>query len=266
MAAVPLIHICDACKSYDAGRSFAVHKANLSVAEGAFVALVGTSGSGKTTLLKFINRLVQQDSGSVAVAGRETLSSDVLSLRRSIGYVFQNAGLFPHMSVAENIGITPDLLGWPAERITSRVAELLELLELPRGYASRYPATLSGGERQRAAVARAIAAYPRIVLMDEPFGALDPLTRDTIGATYRKLHDQFGFTTLMVTHDVQEAILLADQIAVMKSGRVLAQDTPRRLILENSIPDVSALISVPRRQAEQIRAAIDSRNEGNAHG
>jgi osmoprotectant transport system ATP-binding protein len=264
MATVPLIQICDACKSYDGGRSFAVHNANLSVADRAFVALVGTSGSGKTTLLKFINRLIQQDSGSVIIDGRDTLTSDVLSLRRSIGYVFQNAALFPHMSVAENVGITPDLLGWPDDKIASRVAELLDLVELPRSYVSRYPATLSGGERQRAAVARAIAAYPRIVLMDEPFGALDPLTRDSVGSTYRKLHDQFGFTTLMVTHDVQEAILLADQIAVMKSGQVLAQDTPRRLISENRIPEVTSLLSVPRRQADQIRAAIDRGNESNA--
>ncbi|HEX3502730.1 MAG TPA: ATP-binding cassette domain-containing protein [Xanthobacteraceae bacterium] len=264
MATDPLIQVRDVSKSYDGGRSFAVRNATLSVAEKVFVSLVGSSGSGKSTLLKFINRLVQQDSGSIIVGGKDTLTGDVLNLRRSIGYVFQNAALFPHMSVAENIGITPDLLGWPAARTASRVAELLDLVELPRTYGSRYPATLSGGERQRAAVARAIAAYPKIVLMDEPFGALDPLTRDVVGSTYRKLHDQFGFTTMMVTHDVQEAILLADQIAVMNSGRILAHDTPQRLS-ENTIPEVVALMTAPRRQAERIRAATDLRNGHNAH-
>jgi osmoprotectant transport system ATP-binding protein len=138
------------------------------------------------------------------------------------------------------------------------------LIELPRGYATRRPATLSGGERQRVGVARAIAAHPKIVLMDEPFGALDPITRDVVGSTYKRLHILFGLTTMMVTHDVQEAILLSDQIAVMKAGRVIALGTPRTLMAENQVDDVTSLMSMPKRQAEQVRVAIggsDSHNE-----
>jgi osmoprotectant transport system ATP-binding protein len=177
-----------------------------------------------------------------------------------IGYVFQGIGLFPHMSVGENIGITPQLLGWPAEEITARIGELLDLVELPRSYVSRLPAALSGGQRQRAAVARAIAARPRIVLMDEPFGALDPITRDSVGSAYRALHDKLGLTTLMVTHDVQEAVLLADRIAVMKSGRLLAHDTPQAL-MSASDPDVAALMAMPKRQAERIRIIMEGHPE-----
>jgi len=177
-------------------------------------------------------------------------------LRRRIGYVFQDIGLFPHMSVAENIGITPQLLGWPQREIAARSAELLDLVGLPQSYGPRFPAALSGGERQRVGVARAIAARPKIVLMDEPFGALDPITRDALGSAYRALHGKLGLTTIMVTHDVQEAVLLADEIVVMKSGRVLAQDIPRALLSDEAHPDVRALMAMPKRQAERIRAVI----------
>src|SRR4051794_33806872 len=222
-----VIELDSLCKSFDDGRTFAVDDVTLQVELGLFVALVGASGSGKTTTLKFINRLIEPDSGTVRIEGEPVAASDPATLRRRIGYVFQGIGLFPHMSVGENIAITPQLLGWPAAEIDARVRELLDLVELPQGYAARYPATLSGGQQQRAAVARAIAARPKIVLMDEPFGALDPLTRDAIAAAYRALHDRLGLTTIMVTHDVQEAVLLSDRIVAMKGGRVLANDTPR---------------------------------------
>jgi osmoprotectant transport system ATP-binding protein len=263
MPSIPLIRISDVSKSFDGGGTFAVRDANLTIAQGAFVSVVGASGSGKTTILKVINRLVQPDTGSICIDGKNTATMEITALRRSIGYVFQNVGLFPHLTVGENIGITPQLLRWSSLEITSRIDELLDLVELPRSYATRRPATLSGGERQRVGVARAIAAHPKIVLMDEPFGALDPITRDVVGSTYKRLHNLFGLTTIMVTHDVQEAILLSDRIAVVKAGRVIAMDTPRALMAENQIDDVTALMSMPKRQAEQVRVAIDGSDSHN---
>ena len=263
MPSMPFIRISDVCKSFDGGLTFAVRDASLTIAKGAFVSVVGASGSGKTTLLKFINRLIQPDSGSISIDGNDTVEMEITALRRSIGYVFQNVGLFPHLTVGENIGITPQLLKWAPAKITARIEELLDLVELPRGYAMRRPATLSGGERQRVGVARAIAAHPKIVLMDEPFGALDPITRDVVGSTYKRLHALFGLTTMMVTHDVQEAILLSDQIAVVKAGRVIALGTPRALIAENQVDDVTSLMSMPKRQAEQVRVAIDGSDSHN---
>ena len=208
----------------------AVDDVSLEVAEGEFLAIVGGSGSGKTTLLRLANRLIDADSGSITVEGEDVRAVDPVSLRRRIGYVFQSGGLFPHMSVADNIGITPKLLGTPAAEIAARVDELLDLVRLDRAqHRDRLPHELSGGQRQRVGVARALAARPRIVLMDEPFGALDPLTRDALGDDYRALHRKLGLTTVMITHDMTEAILLADRIAVMRAGRLLAQGTPAEL-------------------------------------
>jgi osmoprotectant transport system ATP-binding protein len=251
-----LIDIDRISKSFDGGRTFAVRDVSLAVEAGSFLAMVGASGSGKTTTLKAINRLIEPDRGEIRIEGERVASQDAVELRRRIGYVFQGIGLFPHMRIAENIGITPQLLGWPPDKIAARTAEVLELVGLPRSYASRFPHSLSGGERQRVALARAIAAGPRIVLMDEPFGALDPITRDAIGSAYRTLHDALGLTTIMVTHDVLEAVLLADRIAVMQGGRVLAQGTPRALMLGTADPAVGALLGMPQRQAERVRAVL----------
>ena len=258
MASGPLIELIDVAKSFDGGRSRALHDLSLRIDAGGFVALVGTSGSGKTTTLKMINRLIEPDSGQVRFEGEAVESFDAPTLRRRIGYVFQGIGLFPHMTVGENIAITPQLLGWPKPDIEARVAELLDLVELPRNYAARFPHALSGGERQRAGVARAIAARPRVMLMDEPFGALDPVTRDTLGTAYRALHDRLGMTTVMVTHDVQEAVLLADRIVVMSAGRIAADDTPGALLAGHASADVSALMAMPRRQAERIGTLLES--------
>jgi osmoprotectant transport system ATP-binding protein len=260
MADGPIIELRGATKAFDGGR--AVDDVSLTVAAGEFIAIVGASGSGKTTTLKMINRLIEPDGGTIRVEGEDVAAVSPPVLRRRIGYAFQGIGLFPHLRVAENIAITPQLLGWPAAQIATRVAELLELVGLPQTYAARYPAALSGGERQRVGVARAIAARPKIVLMDEPFGALDPITRDSLGTAYRALHDQLGLTTLMVTHDIQEAILLADRVVVMAKGRVLADASPQVLMAGHPDPEVAALMDMPRRQAERIAAMAG----GAAHG
>jgi osmoprotectant transport system ATP-binding protein len=258
MASAPLIELTNVTKTFDGGRSHALHDVSLRIDAGGFVALVGTSGSGKTTTLKMINRLIEPDRGQVRFEGEAVESFDAPTLRRRIGYVFQGIGLFPHMTVGENIVITPRLLGWPKPDIEARVAELLDLVELPRNYAARFPHALSGGERQRAGVARAVAARPRVMLMDEPFGALDPVTRDTLGTAYRALHDRLGITTVMVTHDVQEAVLLADRIVVMSAGRIAADDKPGALLAGHASAEVSALMAMPRRQAERIHLLLES--------
>jgi len=252
--AEPAIVLSHVTKSFDAGRSRAVDDVSLVVEAGGFVALVGGSGSGKTTTLKTINGLVAPTSGEVRVAGEAVSAVEPHQLRRRIGYVFQEVGLFPHLTVAENIGVTPRLLGWAKAEIAERVDELLDLVSLPRGFGARAPAALSGGQRQRVGVARALAARPSIMLMDEPFGALDPVTRDSLGTAYRAIHDRLGVTTIMVTHDVQEAVLLADRIVVMGGGRILADDAPGPLLGSDSVPEVAALMAMPRRQAERINA------------
>jgi osmoprotectant transport system ATP-binding protein len=220
------------------------------------LAIVGGSGSGKTTLLRLANRLIEADSGSITIDGEDVRKIDPIPLRRRIGYVFQSGGLFPHMSVADNIGITPKLLGMPAAEIASRVDELLDLVRLDRAqHRDRLPQELSGGQRQRVGVARALAARPKIVLMDEPFGALDPLTRDALGDDFRDLHKKLGLTTVMITHDMTEAILLADRVAVMRAGRLLALGTPAQLSKSDD-PYVGELLRTPRRQAERLNVLL----------
>ncbi|WP_027578118.1 ABC transporter ATP-binding protein [Bradyrhizobium sp. Ai1a-2] len=248
----PLIAYTNVGKTFSNGDVVAVDDVSLDVAEGEFLAIVGGSGSGKSTLLRLANRLIEADSGSVMVEGEDVRNVDPIRLRRRIGYVFQSGGLFPHLAVGANIGITPKLLGWPAAEIAARVDELLELVQLDGAqYRDRLPNELSGGQRQRVGVARALAARPRIVLMDEPFGALDPLTRDALGDDFRELHRRLKLTTVMITHDMTEALLLADRIAVMHEGRLLAQGTPAELS-ESTDPYVEKLLHTPRRQAERL--------------
>jgi osmoprotectant transport system ATP-binding protein len=174
-----------------------------------------------------------------------------------MGFIFQAVGLFPHMSVAENIGITPKLLGWPADKIRQRIDELLELVRLPtRQFRDRLPAELSGGQKQRVGLARALAARPSIMLMDEPFGALDPVTRDDLSAEYRAIHDALGLTTVLVTHDMTEAFLLADTVAVMRDGRIVQGGTPQELLATPADDFVRALIENPRRRARRLAEAM----------
>ncbi|MFI4936783.1 MAG: ATP-binding cassette domain-containing protein [Caulobacterales bacterium] len=230
---------------------------SLAIEPGAFTALLGGSGSGKTTALKMINGLVTPDAGAAFVEGRAVADEPGHELRRRIGYVFQEIGLFPHMTVAGNIAVAPRLAGWGKAEIEARVAELLALVALPAEMAERLPAALSGGQRQRVGVARALAARPAIMLMDEPFGALDPVTRDALGRDYRALHETLGLTTLMVTHDVWEALLLADRIVVMDAGKALADATPAALLAGHPDPKVRALMDTPRRQVERVRAMTE---------
>ena len=242
-------------KSFQRGRTRAVEDVSINIAAGEFFAIVGGSGSGKTTLLRLINRLIDPDEGTVRVHGRDVRELDPIELRRSIGYVFQSGALFPHMTVAENIGITPRLLDIAPSQISARVDEMIDLVRLDREHRDRTPDELSGGQRQRVGVARALAAKPKIVLMDEPFGALDPLTRDVLGTDYRSLHNEFHLTTVMITHDMAEAVLLADRIAVMREGRLLAQGTAKEL-LQSGDPYVGELLGTPRRQADRLQTLL----------
>jgi osmoprotectant transport system ATP-binding protein len=232
---------------------------SLEIKQGEFIAVVGPSGSGKTTLLRLVNRLADPAEGAVHVNGESVRSIDPVLLRRRIGYVFQGIGLFPHISVAENISITPRLLGWLPERMRARTRELLELVRLPREYETRMPGELSGGERQRVGVARAIAAEPKIVLMDEPFGALDPVTRDALTRDYRGLHDKLGLTSVMITHDMLEALILADRIVILHEGKIIEQGSPRELAQDAKHEFVRELMQMPERQVRRLASLLERR-------
>ncbi len=234
------------------GGTIAVADVSVEIAAGSFVALVGSSGSGKSTLLKMINRLVEPSSGRVLIGGQPVDSDPPHLLRRRIGYIFQNIGLFPHMTVAENIAIGLRIAG--VKSYAARIGELLDLVDLPRDFALRTPDALSGGQRQRVGVARALATEPGLLIMDEPFGALDPVTRDQLGEAIRLLHDRLGLTTIMVTHDMAEALILADRVIVMDHGRIVADCSPRALIAGEGGPEADALVAVPREQARRLRA------------
>jgi len=203
---------------------------SLVVPAGQVLVLLGRSGSGKTTALKTVNGLVRPDSGEVFALGENVARADPIALRRRIGYVIQEAGLLPHLTVAENVGLVPELLGWSRPRIAERVREMLELVSLaPDPFADKRPRELSGGERQRVGLARALCADPPLLLMDEPFGALDPLTRRRLQNEFRDLQQRLRRTVLLVTHDVGEAMRLADEVAVMDAGRVLQRGAPREI-------------------------------------
>ena len=226
----------------------ALDAVSLTIARGSFVALVGKSGSGKSSLLRLANRLDLPDEGRVLVAGQDVTHVDPIRLRRGIGYVFQNIGLFPHMNVAENIGIVPRIDGRPPIDI----AAALERVGLAPDLADRLPAELSGGQQQRVGIARALAGEGKLLLMDEPFGALDPVTRDTLGRTVRWLHDALGLTTILVTHDMAEALLLAERIVVMANGRIVADATPQEMLAGLAGPEADALVAIPRAQARRL--------------
>jgi osmoprotectant transport system ATP-binding protein len=218
-------------KRYPGRAAYALHELSLTIPAGTFCVLVGPSGGGKTTALKMVNRLISFDEGDIRIDGRSVRELPEVELRRGIGYVIQQVGLFPHMSIGENIATVPRLLGWPKAKTNQRVAELLDLVGLEQGDARRYPAQLSGGQRQRVGLARALAADPPVLLMDEPFGALDPITRARLQEEVRRLHREVAKTVIFVTHDIDEAITMGDRIAILREGGVLAQyDTPDRIL------------------------------------
>jgi osmoprotectant transport system ATP-binding protein len=217
-------------KRYDPSAAPALDRVTLEVASGRVLVLLGRSGSGKTTALKTVNGLVRPDAGQVFALGEDLSRTPVIPLRRRIGYVIQEAGLLPHLAVDENVGLVPGLLGWDPERIAERTREMLFLVGLPPDrFAAKRPSELSGGERQRVGLARALCADPPLLLMDEPFGALDPLTRRRLQDDFRELQQKLGKSVMLVTHDVPEAMRLGDEIAVMDAGRVLQRGGPREI-------------------------------------
>jgi osmoprotectant transport system ATP-binding protein len=237
------------------GSTTVVDRLSLTIARGERLVLLGGSGSGKTTTLKMVNRLIEPDSGRVELDDADAAGLPPHELRRRIGYSFQQVGLFPHLTVAENVGITPRLLGWSAERIAARVDELLALVALePPTFRDRYPAALSGGQQQRVGVARALGAGPKVLLLDEPFGALDPLTRDRLQQSLLAIARQLTLTVIFVTHDVTEALVIGDRIAVLDAGRLAQVGTPAELLTTPASDYVRDLLATPLRQVERLGA------------
>jgi osmoprotectant transport system ATP-binding protein len=248
-----MIALRNVSKSYDGGQTYAVRSIDLRIDEGQTLILLGSSGCGKTTTLKMINRLIEPTEGEIEVDGRNILDQDRIALRRSIGYVFQGIGLFPHMTVAENVCIVLRLMGTPRRQRRRRAGELLELVDLPGDFADRYPHALSGGQQQRIGVARALAADPAYLLMDEPFGALDALTRDSLQQELIELRKRLNKTIVFVTHDILEALTLGDRIAVMHEGN-LEQVGQIEELAQNPASDfVKHLFGKPAKQFKQFQ-------------
>ncbi|MET9533032.1 MULTISPECIES: ABC transporter ATP-binding protein [unclassified Streptomyces] len=235
-------------KTYPNSASPAVDDLSLTVPAGEICVLLGPSGSGKTTALMMVNRLAEPTGGDIRIGGRSIRDLDPIQLRRSIGYVIQQTGLFPHLSIAANIATVPKVLGWDRKRIKDRVAELLDLVGLPVGeYGSRYPTQLSGGQRQRVGIARALAADPPVMLMDEPFGALDPITREHVQDEFLALHERIRKTVIFVSHDIDEAVKMGDRVAILREGGRLAQyDSPRALLKKPADEFVARFLGADR--------------------
>ena len=242
------------------GETIAVDDVSFTLAAGEALALIGASGSGKTTLLRLLNRLIEPDGGSVQLAGRSAGDMPAEDWRRRIGYVVQGAGLFPHMSVGQNIAVTPRLLDWTPDRMNARTRELMEIIGLPFDeFAERLPSELSGGQAQRVGLARALAAEPELVLMDEPFGALDAVTKQGLIADIGAMRERLGFACVIVTHDLSEAIRLADRIAVMENGKLLRIGTAQDVVADPGSQAVADMLEAARTHAARIEQAFTRR-------
>jgi osmoprotectant transport system ATP-binding protein len=237
------------------GGTIAIGNVDLTIPAGEFTVFLGPSGSGKSTLVRTINRLIEPTAGAVFVDGVDAKTLDPVALRRGIGYVIQAVGLFPHLTIGANVGVVPQLLGWERARIAARVDALLALVRLdPARYRDRYPRELSGGEQQRVGVARALAAEPRALLMDEPFGAVDAIVRASLQDEIRRIHRELGTTIVFVTHDVDEALRLADRIVVVADGAIAQADTPDALLANPANGVVRSLVGI---DAESRRFATE---------
>ncbi len=249
-----MIEFRDISKTYDNGSTFSVRDLNLSIGKGEFLVLLGSSGGGKTTTLKMINRLIEPSHGSLQVNGKEVADYDLVQLRRSIGYVFQGIGLFPHMTVRENVEIVPKLIGWSKEKREERAKELLDLIELPYPtFADRLPEQLSGGQQQRVGVARALAADPDFLLMDEPFGALDAVSRDKLQQQLISIKAKLNKTFVFVTHDLFEALTLGDRIAIFNQGSMEQVGTPKEIMANPATQFISDLFAKPAKQLRDFK-------------
>lgn len=252
-----MIRLSHVSKSFDGGLSYAVKNLSFQVDEGETLVLLGSSGCGKTTTLKMVNRLIQLTRGTIQVDGKDVMEQDPVALRRRIGYVFQGIGLFPHMTIEQNAGLVPSLLGWPAKKRRERVQELLDLVGLPPvDYAERFPDELSGGQQQRVGVVRALAADPDHLLMDEPFGALDALTRDTLQHELLTLKKQLKKTIIFVTHDIFEALLMGDRIAILHEGHLEQMGTKKEILSTPATPFVRDLFAKPARQLAEVKETM----------
>jgi osmoprotectant transport system ATP-binding protein len=242
-----MIDIAHLSKRFGGSATPAVDDLSLSIGEGEICVLIGPSGCGKTTTMRMINRMVEPDSGSIRIAGRDVTHGDAVELRRSVGYVIQQVGLFPHMTIAENVATVPQLLGWDATRIARRVDALLAQVDMdPARYRDRYPRELSGGQKQRVGVARALAADPPVMLMDEPFGALDPITRASLQDEFLRLLDELRKTIVFVTHDIDEALKMGTRIAILRAGRLVQFDRPEAILAHPADAFVEAFVGSDR--------------------
>lgn len=254
-----MLSIKNLSKVYAGGKK-AVDNISIDIENGSFVAFIGTSGSGKTTALRMINRMIEATEGQITMDGKDVRNMNPVALRRSIGYVIQQIGLMPHMTIKENIVLVPKLLKWSQEKKDKKAKELIKLVDLPESYLDRYPSQLSGGQQQRIGVVRALAAEQDVILMDEPFGALDPITRDTLQDLVKSLQQQLGKTVIFVTHDMDEAIKLADKICIMSEGKIIQYDTPDNILRAPANDFVREFIGQNRliQDRPNIRTVVDA--------
>ncbi|MGF1573762.1 MAG: ATP-binding cassette domain-containing protein [Sumerlaeia bacterium] len=254
-------------KSWNGGKSFTIESMNLTVNEGEVVTILGESGCGKTTTLKMINRLIEPSAGRILIQGEDVLQQDVVKLRRRIGFVFQHFGLFPHLTIRENINLVLEIRGVETASFSAQVNTALERVHLdPAQFAERFPNELSGGQKQRVGFARALIVNPKILLMDEPFGALDPTTRDGLQQELLAIQRELHLTCVLVTHDMAEALVLGNRIAIMDGGNIVALSTPEQLLRDQSHPAVARYLSAPLKQAKVVQELLEKAAKPINHG